>query len=173
MIHEGPCPDCYASGERVSVADLRDEAHRWPRFVPAATDAGFASVHAVPLRAAGMVLGALGLFGTEVGELNPADLTLGQALAHIATVAIVQEHAPTPDAVLPRLRSALASGIVVEQAKGFLGASLNVSVDDAFTLLRAYAHRHGEHLTEQLVSWCPTPRRGPRSWPACPTSARR
>ena len=61
---EGPCVDCYATGEPVSVADLQAAAERWPRFVPAALDAGFASVHAVPMRAAGIVLGALGLFGT-------------------------------------------------------------------------------------------------------------
>ena len=67
---------------------------RWPRFVPAAIDAGFASVHAVPMRAAGIVLGALGLFGTEVGELNDADRLVAQTLAHIACVAILQEHAP-------------------------------------------------------------------------------
>lgn len=50
---EGPCVDCYASGEPVSLADIQVEADRWPRFVPAAVDAGFSSVHAVPMRAAG------------------------------------------------------------------------------------------------------------------------
>src|SRR5271168_509033 len=58
---EGPCLDCYASGQPVSVADLSVEGQRWPRFVAAAAEAGFASVHAVPMRAAGTVLGALGL----------------------------------------------------------------------------------------------------------------
>ena len=33
---EGPCVDCYSSGQPVSVADLQAEADRWPRFVPAA-----------------------------------------------------------------------------------------------------------------------------------------
>ncbi len=61
---EGPCVDCFVTGQPVSVANLQTEAKRWPRFVPTALDAGFASVHAVPMRAAGLVLGALGLFGT-------------------------------------------------------------------------------------------------------------
>ena len=39
------------------------------------------------------------------GELNEADLLVAQTLAHIACVAILQEHPPTPDIVLPRLRS--------------------------------------------------------------------
>ena len=145
---EGPCLDCYATGRTVSASDLRTQAQRWPRFVPVALEAGFASVHAVPMRAAGMVLGALGLFGTKAGELDPADLAVGQTLAHVATVAIVQEHAPTPDTVLPRLRSALASRVVVEQAKGFLHARLDVSIDEAHALLRQYARAHDEHLTQ-------------------------
>ena len=145
---EGPCRDCYTSGGPVSIADLAALEDRWPRFVPVAREAGFASVHAVPLRAAGTALGALGLFGTEVGELNEADLLVGRSLAHIASVAIVQEHAPTTDSVLPRLRSALASRVVVEQAKGFVRERLDVTVAEAFALLRHYAHASGTHLSE-------------------------
>ncbi len=145
---EGPCLDCYAAGQPVSVADLHKETQRWPRFVPAALDAGFASVHAVPMRAAGLVLGALNLFRNEPGELTEADLLVGQTLAHIACVAILQERAPTPSTVMPQLRSALARRVVVEQAKGFLRESLDVSVEEAFQLLRTYSRTHRRHLTE-------------------------
>ncbi len=148
QAEEGPCVDCYASGRPVSVADLAAASTSWPRFVPAAVDAGFASVHAVPMRAAGIVLGALGLFGTHSGELDEADLLVGQSLAHIACVAILQERAPTASAVVPRLRTALTARLVVEQAKGFLRERLNVSVADAFTLLRRYARSHNYHLTD-------------------------
>ena len=149
QIHadEGPCVDCYATGQPVSVADLTAAADRWPHFVPAALDAGFASVHAVPMRAAGLVLGALGLFGTKPGELNDADTLVGQTLAHIACVAILEEHAPTPLTVLPQLQNALTSRVVVEQAKGFLREKLDVSTDEAFQVLRGYARARGEHLT--------------------------
>jgi GAF domain-containing protein len=145
---EGPCVDCYTTGQHVSVADLHAATERWPRFVPAALDAGFASVHAVPMRAAGIVLGALGLFGGRPGDLGDADLLVGRTLAHIACVAILQEHAPTPATVLPQLRAALTHRVVVEQAKGFLRETLDVSVEDAFTLLRTYARAHGGHLTD-------------------------
>jgi hypothetical protein len=149
---QGPCLDCYRTAAPISVADVQAEAARWPRFVAAATEAGFASVHAVPMRAAGTVLGALGLFGTGVGELNDADLLVAQTLAHIACVAILQVHPATPATVLPHLRTALTSRIVVDQAKGFLSQRLDVSVDDAFKLLRRYVRTHGDHLTE--VSRC-------------------
>jgi GAF domain-containing protein len=145
---EGPCVDCYATGQPISVADLRAAIERWPRFVPAALEGGFASVHAVPMRAAGIVLGALGLFGTHSGALNDADLLVGQTLAHIACVAILQGRAPTPSTVMPQLRSALTSRVVVEQAKGFLRESLGVSTEEGFQLLRTYARSHGRHLSE-------------------------
>jgi hypothetical protein len=145
---QGPCLDCYGSGTPVSVPDVQTEAARWPRFASTATDAGFVSVHAVPMRAAGTVLGALGLFGTRVGALNDADLLVAQTLAHIACVAILQEHPLTPATVLPHSRTALTSRVFIEQAKGFLSQRLDVSVQDAFVLLRRYARTRGEHLSE-------------------------
>lgn len=152
---EGPCLDCYTSGQPVSVADLSTRADVWPQFVPAARAAGFASVHAVPLRAAGTGLGALGLFGTTTGSLNEADLLVARSLAHVASVAIVQEHPPTPETVLPHLRTALVDHIVVEQAKGFLRERLDLELGDAFTLIRRYAQEHGTHTSDvarQLMS---------------------
>ena len=145
---EGPSVECYATGQPVSVADLRTATPRWPQFSPAALEAGVASVHAVPMRAAGIVLGSLALFGTRPGELNEADLLVAQTLAHIACVAILQGHAPTPSTVIPPLRSALTQRIVVEQSKGFLREHFDLSVDEAFSLLRRYARTHDEHLTD-------------------------
>jgi len=144
---EGPCIDCYSTGKPVSVADLTAAEERWPRFVPAALQAGFASVHAVPMRAAGLVLGALGLFGSGPGELDDADRLVAQTLAHVASVALLREHAPTPSTVIPQLRAALAGRVLIEQAKGFLREALDVSVEDAFAVLRAYARANNEHLT--------------------------
>ncbi|HEY0227893.1 MAG TPA: ANTAR domain-containing protein, partial [Mycobacterium sp.] len=53
----------------------------------------------------------------------------------------------SPDTLHLHLRRALASRIVVEQAKGFLRERLAISVDEAFTLLRRYAHTHHGHMT--------------------------
>jgi len=152
---EGPCVECYWTGEPVLISDLRIEGERWPQFVPAAVEAGFVSVHAVPMRAAGVVLGALGLCDNRPGELSEADRLVSQTLAHIACVAMLQEHPPTLSTVLPPLRAALAGRILVEQAKGFLREILGVSVEEAFRLLRTYSRSRGEHLTdvaERLMS---------------------
>ena len=118
-LGEGPCLDSVAYRAPVLVVDLADpDVVRWPAS------------------------------GTGVGEFDDADLLVAQTLAHIACVAILQEHAPTPATVLPRLPTALTSRIVVDQAKGFLSQRLDVSVDDAFKLLRRYVRTHGDHLTE-------------------------
>ena len=113
QAEEGPCLDCYATGHPLSVANLHDSAGRWPRFAGAATRAGFASVHAIPMRAAGTVLGALGLFGIRAGTLDGADQLVGQTLAHIACVAILQERSllrpPCRPDCIPRWRGAWRS----------------------------------------------------------------
>ncbi len=145
---EGPCLDCFASGELVSVPDLAQAGPRWPRFVAAATAAHVVSVHAIPMRAAGTTLGALGLFGTRVGTLSDADLLVAHSLAHVACVALLQEHPRTPESVLAPLQSALSDRVVVDQATGYVGERLGVSMEAGFRLLRAYAKAHGQHLTE-------------------------
>src|SRR5579859_4065201 len=38
---EGPCLDCFRSGQPIHATDLATAAHRWPRFAPAARQAGF------------------------------------------------------------------------------------------------------------------------------------
>ena len=144
---DGPCLDCYSTGKPVMIADLTVAQERWPQFAAAATDAGFRSVHAVPMRAAGKVLGALGLFGTVAGGLGHADQLLAQTLAHVACVAILHDDDLPSGLLDQRLGAALASRVVVEQAKGFIRSRLGLSVHDAFAALRAYARGSNEHLT--------------------------
>lgn len=147
-LGEGPCLDSVAHRAPVVVVDLADpDVVRWPAYGPAMLADQIRGVYAMPV-VAGQYVGALGLFGTAVGELNDADRLVAQTLAHIACVAILQDHPATPATVLPHLHAALTSRIVVDQAKGFLSQRLEVSVDDAFTLLRRHARTHGDHLTE-------------------------
>jgi hypothetical protein len=86
--------------------------------VPAATAAGFASVHALPLRLRENILGTLGQFGTRVGSLGEDDLNLGTALAHVASVAIVQNKAFADKGLIAE--TALDSRGILKQAKGLL-----------------------------------------------------
>ena len=144
---EGPCLDCFHTGQAVLVPDLAEE-DRWPQFCQAAREVGFRSVHAMPMRLTGNVLGALGLFGEEPGALEDDDLALAQALLHVASVAIVNERSATDRATInSQLQRALTSRIVVEQAKGVLAHAGGLSMDDAFAVLRRYARDHGSKLS--------------------------
>src|SRR5688572_25704106 len=40
---EGPCPDCFRTGEPALHEDLTEESSRWPTFRPVALAAGFRS----------------------------------------------------------------------------------------------------------------------------------
>ncbi len=145
---EGPCLDSYRSGEPISVPDLDQAADRWPQFVPHARRAGFASVHALPMRLRQLRLGTLGLFGTTTGSLNEPDLGLGQALADVASVALVQDRAAVDrDAVNEQLQTALTSRVAIEQAKGILAEQSGLDMPDAFRVLRRYARDHNMGLT--------------------------
>lgn len=131
------------------MSDLRAEADRWPQFVEAAAEAGFVSVHAVPMRLRDQVLGTVGLFGTTIGALGEDDLRLGQALAYVAAVALVQEKAAADrDLINAQLQTALDSRVVLEQAKGVLSQRGGLDMDRAFAVLRGYARDHNLRLTE-------------------------
>jgi transcriptional regulator with GAF, ATPase, and Fis domain len=146
---EGPCQDCYREGEAVVNADLREAAGRWPKFAPRAVEAGFRSVHAFPLRLRRETIGALNLFGTDVGSMEPDDVQVVQAFADVATIGLLQERAVRRGEVLSeQLQSALNSRIVIEQAKGALAQIHSITTDEAFARLRAFSRRNNLRLGE-------------------------
>lgn len=146
---EGPCLDCYRTGERVQDNDLASAEDRWPTFAPRALAADVHSVHAFPLRLRDRVIGALNTFGPEPGVLDADTVRVVQALADVATIAIIQERAlARADTLTEQLQFALNSRIVIEQAKGAISRALGVSVDTAFDVLRDHARRNRLRLTD-------------------------
>jgi transcriptional regulator with GAF, ATPase, and Fis domain len=144
---EGPCRDCFHQGVPVAEADLRVAGARWPEFAPRAVATGFRSVHAFPLRLREQVIGALNVFGTEVGVLEASDVRIVQALADVATVGLLQERAVRRAELLTeQLQGALNTRIVIEQAKGALAQVHDCTVDEAFALLRSYCRSNNLRL---------------------------
>lgn len=149
QANEGPCSDCFRTGEPVSSNDAAGTNARWPRFGAAALDTGFRSVHAVPMRWRDRVIGALNLFGAAEDELQQSDIVVAQAFADIATIAILQHrYVEGVRLVAEQLQGALSSRVAIEQAKGLLAERLGVDVDRAFALLRGFARRHNRRLTD-------------------------
>ncbi|MGC9960568.1 MAG: GAF and ANTAR domain-containing protein [Acidimicrobiales bacterium] len=146
---EGPCLDCYLTGQPVVNQNLAIVNGRWPRFAPEALAAGFRSVHALPMRLRGSVIGALNLFHVEPGEMRPDDVEAAQALADVATIAILQHRATLEAQVLnEQLHHALNSRIVIEQAKGMVAERENLDMEQAFFTLRNHARNHNLRLVE-------------------------
>lgn len=144
---EGPCLDCFKSGVAVVEEDLEANPTRWPLFGAEAQASGFRSALALPMRWRHEVIGALNLFRSAPGSLNPGGMLAGQAMADIATIGILQERAVREARIMAeQLQSALNGRVVIEQAKGVLAERAAVNMDEAFQLLRAYARAHNRRL---------------------------
>jgi GAF domain-containing protein len=144
---EGPCFECFRRGEPVSSVNLSRERGRWPTFGPAAVERGYCSVQALPMRVHGSTIGALNLFRSEPGRIWDDDLPLGQGMADIAAVALLQERSLRESrGVVDQLQRALSSRVVIEQAKGVLAERAKITLDAAFVRLRGYARTNNRRL---------------------------
>jgi GAF domain-containing protein len=149
---EGPCSDCFRTGAPVVVEDIATMRDRWPRFAPLTEAAGFRSVHALPMRLRSDVIGTLNIFRSNRGRLSPSDAEVGQALAAVATISILQSRAMTrAEDLAEQLQAALHSRVVIEQAKGVLAERGEIDVDEAFRCLRSFA-RSGNHRLGAVAS---------------------
>jgi GAF domain-containing protein len=145
---EGPCPDCYRSGEPIVNHTLGVD-DRWPQFAPKAIEAGFRSVHALPMRLRGLTIGALNLFRVDYGEMREADVVAAQAFADIATITIMQNRATTHAQQLnEQLSQALNTRVAIEQAKGIVSERAGVEMEQAFARLRRHARNHNARLID-------------------------
>lgn len=146
---EGPCLDCYRSGEPVRCPDLSVAMDRWPRFAPEAIAHGYGSVYALPMRLRSQVIGSLNLLREAQGDLDANDLVVAQALADVATIGILQQRAAAEQRLLAeQLQYALDSRVTIEQAKGVMAEYARLDMDAAFDALRTYARNKNERLVD-------------------------
>ncbi|MEU8413833.1 GAF and ANTAR domain-containing protein [Amycolatopsis japonica] len=149
----GPCSDCFRSGNAVHCTDLQVLPQRWPVFSTVARKHGFAAVQALPMRLRDQVIGVLVLFNREPGGAARDDVDLAQAFANVATIGILQHHTIEAETRTTRqLQTALNSRVPIEQAKGVLAERGSLSMREAFDRLRRYARSHNRRLTELAVS---------------------
>ena len=148
QVAEGPCRECFTTGLPITNVDLTDALERWPRFTPVAVEAGFRATHALPMRLRGQVIGVLNLFTEEAVPLSEDDIAVGQAMADVATIGLLNESSLFEQVRLSeQLQTALQSRILIEQAKGVLSARADISVDQAFSRMRTHARCNGLTLS--------------------------
>src|SRR6202161_2473734 len=145
---QGPCLDCFRTGQPVSAADL-SAGQRWPQFAAAAEQAGFCAVQSLPMRLRAQVIVALNLFRAVPGAFDPANVRVGQALADVATISLLHERSMRhSDTLNAQLQAALNSRVIIEQAKGKLAERLGLDMDQAFILLRDQARTSNRRLSD-------------------------
>jgi GAF domain-containing protein len=149
QAQEGPCLDCYRTGEPVINQDLAATQTRWPTFTNEALEAGFKSVHALPMRLRGTIIGALNLFNISPGKMAENDMVAAQAFADVATIAVLQHRAAIEARVIKdQLNFALNSRIIIEQAKGVIAERENLDMNASFSRLRTYARENNLRLID-------------------------
>ena len=147
-LHEGPCIQAKNTGKIVQAHASGDLRHRWPNFSRAMLAAGFSSVHAAPLSFQGSTIGAMGLFRRADAPFTSDEDAIAQAFADIATILLFNVDEIPNQLVAQRLQQALASRVLIEQAKGVLADSHNISVAEAFELLVDTANELNQSLTD-------------------------
>jgi AmiR/NasT family two-component response regulator len=95
------------------------------------------------------IIGALNLFGSADALFDAADVRVVQALADVATIALMQERTiRRAEELTEQLQGALTSRVVVEQAKGAVAALRGITPDEAFELLRSRARSSQKRLVD-------------------------
>jgi len=145
---QGPCLDAFRSGT-TQQADASEGRRRWPGFAGVASEVGFHAMCGVPLQLRGRVIGALNLFRHSDTSFSGTEIVLAQSMAQVAAIGLLQQRALADGHLLAeQLQAALQSRVVIEQAKGMIAEYRNISVDEAFQVLRSRARNHNLRLTQ-------------------------
>lgn len=148
VYEQGPGMDALRTGERVVCADLAAALLRWPRFVPVALDAGVAAAVGLPCVLRGEVVGALTLYLAEPGQLSERGDELCRGMANVVSLGVTAHRSRELAVRTAQLQGALDSRVSIEQAKGMLAERDDITVDEAFTLLRNHSRGTGTKLRE-------------------------
>jgi GAF domain-containing protein len=131
----GPCLQAADTAATVSVPDLTHE-RRWPKYIPAALNAGVRSSLSVGLPVHENVTGALNLYATETDAFDEDAIVLAQTFSGYAAVALANAHLYDATATLAQqMQAAMEHRAMIEQAKGIVMAQLRCSPDEAFARL--------------------------------------
>jgi len=145
----GPALECGRTG-RVHVFDVAAAGDRWPGWSGAALRLGLTRAEAVPLQVppAGPVGGLLLLCGPGRHRPDPGLVWAGVAAAALASALISQRALHDLRRRADQLQTALASRVVIEQAKGVLAERGGLDLQTAFDRMRRYARAHRRRLAD-------------------------
>ena len=145
---EGPCVEAFRRNEAVLVSDIAAEP-RWDRYRQAARHANYQAVVGMPLVVGEHRLGSLNLYQRRIRTWSDDDIDAVRTLADIATAYIVRAgELVEARTIADQLQRALDSRVIIEQAKGIISNRHEISVSEAFDVLRSHARRQRRPLRE-------------------------
>lgn len=150
----GPCVAAARNGRYVIVEDLGARSNAWPDYIARADSSGINAIAVLPIRGGGEILGALTIYESDRHEWLHHELEVARVFADLAAGYLLgASRLDQQRRLAEQLQEALDSRIVIEQAKGMIAAHRNVSVNDAFKVLRKHANDHhaGLHATAEAV----------------------
>jgi GAF domain-containing protein len=127
-LMEGPCVDAMQT-EPIVVVNHARHAQRWPRYMPAAVEAGLRSQLAVRLYLKDDTLGGLNLYSTDGDTVDPEAPEIASLFAAHAAIALGharEEH---------HLQEALGTRKTIGQAIGIVMQQHEIDEDRAFHFL--------------------------------------
>ena len=136
-IGVGPCLQCLADGEILSVVDVRDE-QRWPGFIAFAAEAGLRCSLSLPLTVGVDTFGVLNVYGFDVPNLfgPPERRQLERFAAQAAGTLRVATRQVKDATLLAQMEESLQSRTVIDQALGIIMGQRRCTASVAFELLR-------------------------------------
>jgi hypothetical protein len=100
----------------------------------------------------GQTVGALKRFQKASGSLDVDELEAAQALADVATMAIIHHRSTVEGtALIDHFNEALVSRVIIEQAKGKVSEAAGMGMDLSFQRLRRHARNHNLRLTDEVA----------------------
>ncbi|WP_375423404.1 ANTAR domain-containing protein [uncultured Friedmanniella sp.] len=144
LVGEGPGLEAYQRRCPVLVTEVEQEHSRWPGYVDGAVEAGVTTIGAFPVQLNGVGLGSITLYPRDqggAGERRWADYFFLAAVAAktlLADLDTIERGEPVGD----------AADDPVQLATGMLAAQLDLTVEEAFARLRAFAFSNARRLGE-------------------------
>jgi signal transduction protein with GAF and PtsI domain len=145
-FQQGPCIEAFRDGRSIAIGDLGSMGSSWPAYSTVAREHGVVSVLAVPVAARNSSMGSLNVYSIEARSWSN-DTAVAETFADMAASYLL--HASELDRAqrtAEQLQRALDRSRVIEQAKGVLANEYNVSVDEAYNILRHHARSHNANL---------------------------
>jgi GAF domain-containing protein len=147
-IDEGPCLEAVRTGQAISSPDVSSET-RWDGYPSTVLAHGIGSIYSEVLLVNGRPLGALNMYADAPGAFTPEVRSLVRALAHLAAAGMAGALKNFDEVTLTsRLRRALSTRGVIDQAVGIIIATQHIAPEEAFGVLRRISQTRNVRLHE-------------------------